>query len=45
MDSGLTEVDALGAFGLQLLVEYQNAVEPEPRAAFVFVLRPMDVHG
>src|SRR6266496_1136219 len=44
MDSGLAEVDGLGAFGLQLLVQDQNAVEPEPRVPFVLVLRPMDVH-
>src|ERR1700730_147089 len=44
MDSRLAEVDGLGAFGLQLLVQHQNAVEPEPRVPFVLVLRPMDVH-
>src|SRR5580700_3653950 len=44
MDSGLAEVDGLGTFRLQLLVQDQNAVEPEPRVPFVLVLRPMDVH-
>src|SRR5215475_6253675 len=44
MDSWLAKVDGLGTFGFQLLVHNQNAVEPEPRVAFVLVLRPMDVH-
>ena len=34
MDSRLAEVDGLGALGLQLLVQDQNAVEPEPRIPF-----------
>lgn len=43
MDSGLAKVNGLGPFGLKLLIEDQNAVEPEPRVSFVLVLRPVNV--
>src|SRR3954471_2127023 len=44
MDSWLAEVYAFRALGLQLFIKDQNAVEPKPRAAFFFVLGPMNVH-
>ena len=44
MDSRLAEVYGLGALGLQLLIQDQDMVKPEPSVPFFRVFRPMDVH-
>src|SRR5262249_20539418 len=44
MDARLTKIHVLGPLRLQLLIEDEFAVEPEPRVPFFRILRPMNVH-